>query len=144
MRVKHHKSKPPARRNTPQRRAILEFLEGNTGHPSAEEIYRGVSGRFPGLALATVYNTLDTLKDSGEVQELQIDSERRRYDPCVQPHHHLICVSCRKVVDVDLLLEVEIPEEKASGFEVFHRTVQFFGLCPVCRGKHQGEGSSGL
>lgn len=128
------------RRKTPQRKAILEFLEGNTDHPSAEEIYRGVRGRFPQLALATVYNTLETLKGAGDIQELEIDSERRRYDPCVEPHHHLICMRCRKVVDVDVRLEVEIPVEQSRGFDIRHRTVQFFGICPDCSRKSRRKG----
>ncbi len=50
---------------TPQRLAILEYLNGNTDHPSAEDIYRTVSKKYPTMSFATVYNTLGTLKTAG-------------------------------------------------------------------------------
>lgn len=132
MKIRSRKSTSAIQRNTRQREAIMEFLRGNVSHPSAEDIYRVVHDRFPSLSLATVYNTLETLKDAGEVQELEIDSERRRYDPCVRPHHHVICVRCRKVVDIDMEFDVDVPEEKAQGFNILHRSVQFLGVCSVC------------
>ena len=47
---------------TPQRLAILNYLEGNKEHPSAEDVYKAVSRKFPTMSLATVYNTLESLK----------------------------------------------------------------------------------
>ncbi|MFZ2197327.1 MAG: transcriptional repressor, partial [Thermodesulfovibrionales bacterium] len=46
---------------TPQRLAILSYLEGNKEHPSAEEIFRAVSDQYPTMSFATVYNTLAAL-----------------------------------------------------------------------------------
>jgi hypothetical protein len=56
-------------RLTPQRMAIFDYLKGNKTHPSAEDIYRAVSRRFPTMALATVYNTLAALKRRGQLLE---------------------------------------------------------------------------
>ncbi|MBT9168785.1 MAG: Peroxide operon regulator [Syntrophomonadaceae bacterium] len=55
---------------TPQRLAILDCLDGNKEHPSAEDIYKDVSKRFPTMSFATVYNTLEALRQRGGILEL--------------------------------------------------------------------------
>jgi Fe2+ or Zn2+ uptake regulation protein len=50
---------------TPQRIAIIDYLKGNTTHPSALDVYKAVSERFPTMSFTTVYNTLQTLRDKG-------------------------------------------------------------------------------
>ena len=66
---------------TPQRLAMLEFLDGNRNHPSADDIYTVMRKIYPMMSFATVYNTLETLKKRGDLIELTIDPERRHYDP---------------------------------------------------------------
>jgi len=85
---------------TPQRLAILEFLDGNKSHPSAEEIYRAVSAKFPTMSFATVYNTLETMRKREKILELTIDPDKKRFDPNPTPHHHLICIRCKRIVDI--------------------------------------------
>jgi Fur family peroxide stress response transcriptional regulator len=118
---------------TPQRLAILECLEGNTGHPSAEDIYRSVKRKFPTMSFSTVYNTLEALRDRGEVLELTVDPERKRYDPDTTAHHHLICVRCRKIVDVRADYRIEVPSREREGFEVTGNHIEFHGICAECK-----------
>src|SRR3972149_10413434 len=66
---------------TPQRIAILKFLEGNTCHPTAEDIYTEIKKRYPTVSFATVYNTVQVLKDKGELLEVTIDPARKHFDP---------------------------------------------------------------
>jgi len=120
---------------TPQRLAILECLDGNKSHPSAEDIYKEVLKRFPTMSFATVYNTLEVLREKGGVQALTIDPDRMRYDPDTMGHHHLICQRCRKVVDVHSDVKVDIPEDMAHGFEITGSHMEFYGLCPKCKAK---------
>lgn len=120
---------------TPQRIAILESLEGNKEHPSAEAIYESVREKFPTMSFATVYNTLDRLRRDGFVQEITIDPAKRRYDPDMSPHHHLICTSCGKVADIKREFDLEVPEDESFGFEINMRHVEFYGRCPDCKGK---------
>ncbi len=119
-------------KRTPQRLAILEYLEGNLSHPSAEDIYRAVSRKYHSMSFATVYNTLNTLAKGGAVRELTIDPERRRYDPDTSRHHHLICVDCKKVVDIAGDIAVEIPKTMTKDFTVFGNHVEFYGHCAPC------------
>lgn len=128
---------------TPQRVAILEYLDGNTTHPSAEDIYRHVKERFPMMSFATVYNTLETLRKRGLILELTIDPDRKRYDPNIHPHHHLICLRCKSVVDVALEFEVSVPEDARGKFEILGNHIEFYGICEQCR-KKGGENNGSL
>ncbi len=118
---------------TPQRLAILEFLEGNTTHPSADEIYQHVAQRFPSMSFATVYNTLDALRRKGQILELCIDPNKKRFDPNPVPHHHIFCTRCHKIVDVDHDYKIELNSEESKGFKVMGCNIVFWGLCPECQ-----------
>ena len=117
-------------RLTPQRIAILDYLEGNKSHPSAEDIYRAVAKKFPTVSLATVYNTLSALERRGQLLKLTIDPSKARYDPNTFPHHHLICTHCKMIEDVDIHYRLALPD---TTFEVTGSHVEFYGTCPKCR-----------
>jgi Fur family peroxide stress response transcriptional regulator len=65
---------------TPQRLAICKLLFSSKDHPSADQIYQEVKKQYPTISLATVYFTLDLLKDLGLVQELGFSDRSSRYD----------------------------------------------------------------
>jgi Fur family peroxide stress response transcriptional regulator len=118
---------------TPQRIAILNFMKGNTSHPSAEDIYKAVQKEFPTMSFATVYNTVEALKNKGILRELKIDSNKKRYDPDCSTHHHLICTKCKKVVDVVKNFKLNLSEDLIDGFELTGNSIEFFGLCRNCK-----------
>ena len=118
---------------TPQRIAILGFLEGNRQHPSAEDIYRTVVKKFPTMSFATVYTTLSALRDRGNLLELTIDPGKKRYDPMTEKHNHLMCVSCKRIVDVPVIFSLDVPEGVKQGFDITGTHVEFYGLCPKCK-----------
>lgn len=122
---------------TPQRMAIMKYLDGNTSHPSASDIYEALHEQFPTMSLATVYNTMETLKQQGSVVELSIDAGKKRFDPNPKPHHHLICVRCRKIVDIFVDFPLELPPERTGGFEIIGNHVDFYGVCSMCSGKQE-------
>jgi Fur family peroxide stress response transcriptional regulator len=117
-------------RLTPQRIAILDYLDGNRSHPSAEDIYRAVAKKFPTISLATVYNTLSALEKRGHLLKLTIDPSKARYDPNTFPHHHLICTLCKTIANVDTHYPLALPD---TNFEVTGSHVEFHGTCPKCR-----------
>lgn len=119
---------------TPQRLAILEFLENTREHPSAEDIYNALKERYPSISFATVYNTLEVLIEKGLVKELGLDSSKKRFDPHLHHHHHFICKKCGKIVDVERSFDVVIPEELRE-FDVTEFQVVFTGICSACKGK---------
>ena len=113
--------------------AIVQAILESPDHPSAEEIYQQVSAVFPMISLATVYKTLEVLRDIGEVIELPVEG-RTRYDGNPRPHVHLICERCHAVVDWRNEVAFPIPEEAiaASGFRPHHYHLEVHGLCPRC------------
>lgn len=122
---------------TPQRMAVFEFLEGNTSHPSAYDIYKMVKRRFHSTSFATIYNTLNAAREIGILQELTLDPEKRHYDPNTSPHHHVRCLECRRIDDVGLEMlggfnveSFEIGDYQLTGF-----SVDFHGLCQRCRAR---------
>lgn len=128
---------------TPQRIAILEYLEGNREHPSAEVIYRSVSRRFPTMSFATVYNTLELLVSKGRVTELSIDVGKKRFDPDTLPHHHLICRHCRSIEDVFEDFSLEISKGSSTGFEITGHHIEFYGVCPACKNSETSVQAAG-
>ncbi|HXX56438.1 MAG TPA: transcriptional repressor [Thermodesulfovibrionales bacterium] len=118
---------------TPQRLAILGYLDGNKDHPSAEDVYRAVSRRFPTMSLATVYNTLEALRRRGGVAELTLDPEKKRFDPDTEPHHHLICMKCRRIADIHRDYHLQLPAGAAEDFQILGNHIEFYGVCPRCK-----------
>ena len=128
-------------RLTPQRIAILKFLEGNTDHPTAEDIYKGIKRSYPTLSFATVYNTLQTLTERGELLEITIDPTRKHYDPNTTPHHHIVCMECNEMMDVfvDYSGVLKLPPHLLKEFKLVGNHVDFHGVCRKCQKKKGGE-----
>lgn len=120
---------------TPQRMALYKALVSTTAHPTPEMLFEKVRVDMPTLSLATVYKAIETFKDMGVVREIRVpDDHKMRLDADMSPHHHIVCVECRSVVDVylDLLDEISLPPEATKGFEVLGYSLQFTGLCEAC------------
>lgn len=120
---------------TPQRIAILEYLEGNKDHPSADDIYKAVSKKFTTMSVATVYTTLASLKERGTVLELTVDPDKKRYDPSTEDHNHLICISCKRIVDIPGDHQLDLSESAKQNFTVIKSHIEVHGFCPECKNK---------
>ena len=133
LRQKLHSS---GHRITPQRLCILWALVGSNTHPSAEEIYAQVKQISPTTSLATVYKTLDTLREMGEVLEIQPGDGRQHFDG-IRPHFHphVICTQCGEIQDVEVEGLTGLPglAQTASGYEIHAQRVEFYGLCSQCQ-----------
>src|SRR5580692_3385847 len=86
---------------TVQRRVILESLAGREDHPTADQVFEIVAPRLPGLSRTTVYRVLETLVELGVIHKASHLGSAARYDPNTQRHHHLTCLNCHKVVDME-------------------------------------------
>ena len=121
---------------TPQRLSIFKLLQGNHSHPSAEDVYRDVLKVHPSISFTTVYKTLQTLRDMGEIQELSINPERAHYDPDIGEHAHTFCRSCKRIGDFEYTQDNPPPmklPEGPDGFEVHNVQLHAVGLCAECR-----------
>jgi Fe2+ or Zn2+ uptake regulation protein len=87
---------------TPQRLAILKYLDNNMTHPTADKIYRDLKKNNPSLSKTTVYNALEILKKHNIIQVLTISKSEQRYDSVGEMHHHFLCKSCGAIIDIDI------------------------------------------
>jgi Fur family peroxide stress response transcriptional regulator len=122
-------------RRTPQRLAVMKFLDNHPSHPSAEDIYDVVKKQFPTLSLATVYNTLEALRERGEIVEVGFDPAKKRFDTVAVSHHHLICIRCKKILDIPEKFSPVLTNKEKMGYQVIRSQLDFHGLCPQCQSR---------
>lgn len=124
-------------RMTRQREIILKILRGSS-HPTAEMIYTEVRKRLPHISLGTVYRNLRTLKEMGDLSELQCSGEYSRFDSNLSSHYHVTCSLCGRISDIDInlayLKELEEEVRKRSGFDISSHCAGFYGICQDCKG----------
>jgi Fur family peroxide stress response transcriptional regulator len=123
-------------RVTPQRIAILKILTESRDHPTVEWIHQRVKKDFPTTSLATVYKTVTLAKELGEAMELGFSDGSNRYDGNnPNPHPHLICTQCKKILDPKLETLDHMTQEvaKDTGFRIIAHRLDFFGICPNCQ-----------
>jgi Fur family peroxide stress response transcriptional regulator len=119
---------------TPQRLGIFKILEGNSMHPSAENIYNEIKKIYPTISFTTVYKTLEVLEEIGEISEVTIDAERKHYDPNTAVHHHIICLKCNKISDIKKdYRNLRLPREILGEFTPSSYQISFYGICKKCQ-----------
>ncbi|WP_432359142.1 Fur family transcriptional regulator [Sporosarcina sp. UB5] len=125
---------------TPQREAtVLVLLENEEDHLSAEDVFLLVKEKAPEIGLATVYRTLELLTELKIVDKINFGDGVSRYDlrqeGASRFHHHLICIECGKVAEIqeDLLGDVEKIVESRYGFNVKDHWLTFHGVCASCK-----------
>ncbi|TYR95350.1 peroxide-responsive transcriptional repressor PerR [Rossellomorea vietnamensis] len=121
-------------RITPQRHAILEYLIHSMAHPTADDIYKALEGKFPNMSVATVYNNLRVFREVGLVKELTYGDASSRFDYVTTDHYHVICDECGKIVDFHYpgLDEVEHLASHVTGFKVRNHRMEIYGTCDDC------------
>ena len=120
-------------RITPQRREILNILFSSKQHPKAEDIYEILRKKMPETSLATVYNTLNRLKELGLVDVLgTMGEDSVRYDPITENHDHLYCLSCNQIFDIDRV-EPEDAQHEHDGFQIVRQQTTYYGYCTDCQ-----------
>src|SRR5713226_6995093 len=103
---------------THQRLAVFRALLTSHAHPDAEALHRGLRGAYPTLSLGTVYKTLEMLQWLGLARVVSTPGPTRRFDGNQTPHHHLWCVLCRRLMDVELDELADIAPPAGLGFQV--------------------------
>lgn len=123
-------------RMTRQRLAVYEALDAVAEFRSAQELHEAMVAAGDAIGLATVYRTLQTLADNGEVDVLRTTEGEAVYRRCArrEHHHHLMCRTCGHTVDIDG------PTVESwctlvgdhHGFTNIAHTIELFGTCSDC------------
>jgi Fur family peroxide stress response transcriptional regulator len=127
---------------TPQRLAIIEALLATTDHPRAETVFEAVRKLHPHISLATVHRTLETLCQIGEARKVTPLHDSARYDGNLAPHHHVVCVNCRRIRDIEIkgLDSVIDGHAAVQGFQPLGWSLEIQALCDSCRKQNSGAG----
>jgi len=122
-------------RLTPQRVELVRLIAASEGHPSASELHAQIRRQFPTMSHATVYKTLTLLKEINQVLEIDLRNDSHYDGNRPEPHPHLICTRCNKIIDGDLSLDQESLRrlEQASGYKIIRPQISLYGLCPECQ-----------
>jgi Fur family transcriptional regulator, ferric uptake regulator len=123
------------RRPTRQRRAVSAALDAVDDFRSAQDIHDLLKQRGENVGLTTVYRTLQALSDSGEVDVLRNDDGEALYRRCSDGHHHhLVCRSCGRTVEVAGPTVERWADKVAAehGYTDVSHTLEIFGTCGSC------------
>ena len=121
----------------------MEELQKVTTHPTAVEVYEIVRQRIPKISLGTVYRNLELLAELGSIQKLALGGKEARFDGNLERHYHVRCVRCNRMDDLhDLPADlVETEPKEVGGYELLGHRLEFFGICPDCKGNGAEEDS---
>jgi Fur family transcriptional regulator, ferric uptake regulator len=123
------------RRPTRQRRAVSAALDAVDDFRSAQDIRDLLKQRGENVGLTTVYRTLQALSDTGEVDVLRNDDGEALYRRCSDGHHHhLVCRSCGRTVEVAGPTVERWADKVAAehGYTDVSHTLEIFGTCGAC------------
>ena len=122
-------------RYTDQRAAVFRLVARSRAHPTAEDVFLGVRTEVPGISLATVYKSLETLVSCGLAKKLNPADGSARFCGRTEPHHHARCLACGSVSDVaGELGESEIATllSQANGFHLVGYELELTGYFSDC------------
>lgn len=124
------------KRNTRQRDIVSRVLSGLSGFVSAQDLHQRIQATGETIGLATVYRTLSSLAARGEVDALSAPDGTSMYRACASEthHHHLVCRSCGRTVEIEAQpVEIWALEVAAAhGYTQAKHVVDIYGLCPRC------------
>ncbi len=118
-------------RNTPARSSILKFLEESKSPVDVSQIIEHLRSKKLRTNKVTVYRTLETLVENGQVQKLEFGEGKFRYEIKREDHHHLICTKCSRIQDFEDNYMEKLEKEvlKNRNFKVNYHSLELFGVC---------------
>ena len=124
-----------AKRNTWQKDAVKHALGEAAGFVSAQQLHLVLRNHGSTIGLATVYRALADLATAGDADSLQSKDGELLYRACgTEHHHHLICRTCGKTVEIEASKVETWADEvaKSHGFTQPSHTIDIFGVCASC------------
>lgn len=123
-------------KTTSQRQTIIEIFLGSTDHITIESLYRKVKEKNPNIGYATVYRTMNLLKESGMASERHFGTRHAMYEPHIpnQHHDHLICLNCNKIIEFEDK-KIEALQEKIAKkyqYRLSTHKHELYGYCKNC------------
>ena len=125
-------------RQTIQKQLIIEALSriGSTkGHLLIDEIYNQIKEIYPSISKTTVYRNVRQLAEIGTIKQVMLEDGIERYDLNTYDHHHLTCIICNEIYDVEIdgLLDFPSYLDTKYGFTAEKIYLSFTGICAECK-----------
>ncbi len=119
---------------TPQRTLIFEILNSLNTHPTVTEVAREVALRSPNVSFDTVNRTLQTFAKMGLLHKVHGTGNGLRFDTNTLPHHHVQCIRCGRIVDIESpeLDSIPVPKAVSARYKVLSKMVIFETVCDEC------------
>ncbi|MBN2280538.1 MAG: transcriptional repressor [Candidatus Marinimicrobia bacterium] len=121
---------------------ILEFLQNNKNHPTADKIYEEIVKYIPTISKTTVYNTLKIFVEKEIIEELTITGNETHYELTEDtgPHHHFYCTQCKTIFDIEAECNQECSKKNdIDGNKVQSYQCYYKGICCNCLRKNNNE-----
>jgi len=119
---------------TAQRLAVLRAVSGRP-HCTADDVAEDVRTEIGAISRQAVYDVLGVLTEKGLIRRIQPAGSPARYEDRVgDNHHHVICRTCGRTVDVDCAVGAApcLTAAAGSGYEIDEAEVIYWGVCPKC------------
>ncbi len=121
---------------TKLRKALLEIFAKDMKPFSVDEI-QGRLKKFDTLVhKVSLYRELEVLVNAGVINPIYFHDHIQRYEFAEHKHHHhVVCIKCNAIADVDVSDDFDIVQyqiEKKSKFTILRHSLEFFGLCKKC------------
>ncbi len=123
-------------RLTIQRRLVIEVLCEHHDHLAVHDIQQMLADQGYALSETTVYRILQWLKDLGLVSQTDLGQSGIVYQVISErPHHHLVCLNCGRIIDIDDRVLAPLREVLKQDYDFEPRIdhMAFFGVCGACR-----------
>ena len=124
--------------------AMLEYIEAQGQHATADEITAGLKTAGFAVDRVTIYRNVDRMLQKGLLATIYVPGRAMRVGLCKHPesthHHHVVCMDCGKVEEVESCFLVDSWDHvcsevlSASGYQLTGHVMQYLGRCPSCAG----------
>lgn len=124
-----------AARRSPRRSLVLDALGDESVFRSAQEVHHALRSQGDKVGLSTVYRNLQAMVDDGEVDSIRNEEGEVLYRRCsAKHHHHLMCRSCGRVVEISgpTVERWAARAAEEHGFQDVSHTLELFGSCADC------------
>jgi Fur family ferric uptake transcriptional regulator len=133
---------------THERQILLEEVLSNPEHFEAEQLLVSLRQAGKRVAKATIYRTLPLLVDCGIINQVQFGDSLSRYEHTFgqEPHDHMVCLRCRRVIEFDSgeILHLRMELARRYNFQPLSHRFQIAGICAQCtEGRPAEEPPSG-
>ena len=121
---------------TPQRIDIINGIVRAPGHCTVETTYEQAKAKDPGISVSTVYRTLETLVEIGELKIINVSRYKNYYDTKLVSHHHIVCIKCGKIEDIKVNMNCKdrcLDQETKDHYTLIDGTCLFNAICEHCR-----------